>query len=89
MVEPATDTSAPATAPWICGVRTKPRRLIVDERGDPMPPRHLGYLGWRGISGELSLVVDVLTEPSHYGPPDEYRLEPHGTLPCNWTRKNG
>jgi dTDP-4-dehydrorhamnose 3,5-epimerase len=47
------------------------------------------YHGWKCISTETSLVVNVPTEPYHYDAPDEYRLEPHGTLPYDWTRKDG
>jgi dTDP-4-dehydrorhamnose 3,5-epimerase and related enzymes len=49
----------------------------------------LVYHGWKCISLEPSLVVNVTTEPYHYSDPDEYRLEPHGTLPYDWTRKDG
>lgn len=49
----------------------------------------LVYHGWKCISNEMSLVVNVPTEPYHYKNPDEYRLEPHGTLPYDWTRKDG
>ncbi len=47
------------------------------------------YHGWKCISVEPSLVINVPTEPYHYGSPDEYRLEPHGTLAYDWSRKDG
>jgi dTDP-4-dehydrorhamnose 3,5-epimerase len=50
---------------------------------------NLVYHGWKCISPEMSLVVNVPNEPYHYTEPDEYRLEPHGTLPYDWTRKDG
>jgi len=50
---------------------------------------NLVYHGWKCISTEPSLVVNVPTEPYQYSDPDEYRLEPHGTLPYDWTRKDG
>lgn len=50
---------------------------------------NLVYHGWKCISGEMSLVVNVPNEPYRHGEPDEYRLEPHGTLPYDWTRKDG
>jgi dTDP-4-dehydrorhamnose 3,5-epimerase len=50
---------------------------------------NLVYHGWKCISTEPSLVVNVPTEPYTYDDPDEYRLEPHGTLPYDWTRKDG
>jgi dTDP-4-dehydrorhamnose 3,5-epimerase len=50
---------------------------------------NLVYHGWKCVSQETALVVNVPTEPYHYAAPDEYRLEPHHTLPYDWTRKDG
>ena len=50
---------------------------------------NLVYHGWKCISVEPSLVINVPNEPYNYAEPDEYRLEPHGTLPYDWTRKDG
>ncbi|HET7696529.1 MAG TPA: dTDP-4-dehydrorhamnose 3,5-epimerase family protein [Vicinamibacterales bacterium] len=50
---------------------------------------NLVYHGWKCISVEPSLVLNVPTEPYKYDDPDEYRLEPHGSLPYDWTRKDG
>ena len=50
---------------------------------------NLVYHGWKSISQDLALVVNVPTEPYHYGEPDEYRVDPHDTLPYDWTRKDG
>jgi dTDP-4-dehydrorhamnose 3,5-epimerase len=50
---------------------------------------NLVYHGWKCISPEPSLVVNVPTEPYRYSDPDEYRLDPHGTLPYDWSRKDG
>ena len=50
---------------------------------------NLVYHGWKCISPEMSLVVNVPNEPYRYSDPDEYRLEPHGTLPYDWTRSDG
>ena len=50
---------------------------------------NLVYHGWKCISSEVSLVVNVPTEPYHYAEPDEYRIAPHDTLPYDWTRKDG
>ena len=50
---------------------------------------NLVYHGWKCISPEVSLVVNVPTEPYHYAEPDEFRLDPHDTLPYDWTRKDG
>jgi dTDP-4-dehydrorhamnose 3,5-epimerase len=50
---------------------------------------NLVYHGWKCISPESSVVVNLTTEPYHYAEPDEYRLDPHDTLPYDWTRKDG
>jgi len=50
---------------------------------------NLVYHGWKCISTEPSLVVNVPTEPYRYDDPDEYRVAPHGTLPYDWTRQDG
>ena len=47
------------------------------------------YHGWKCISPEPSLVINVPSEPYHHGSPDEYRLDPHGTLSYDWSRKDG
>lgn len=47
------------------------------------------YHGWKCISLEPSLVLNVPSEPYRHEAPDEYRLEPHGTLPYDWSRKDG
>ena len=50
---------------------------------------NLVYHGWKCISTDMSLVVNVPNEPYHYDDPDEFRLEPHGALPYDWSRKDG
>lgn len=50
---------------------------------------NLVYHGWKCISTEVALVVNVPSEPYHYDDPDEFRLAPHGTLPYDWSRKDG
>ena len=47
------------------------------------------YHGWKCISVEPSLVINVPTVPYDYANPDEYRLAPHGTLPYDWSRQDG
>jgi dTDP-4-dehydrorhamnose 3,5-epimerase len=49
----------------------------------------LVYHGWECIGLEPSLVVNVPDEPYNREEPDEYRLEPHGTLAYDWSRKDG
>jgi dTDP-4-dehydrorhamnose 3,5-epimerase len=50
---------------------------------------NLVYHGWKCISPEVALVVNVPTEPYRYAEPDEFRIEPHGTLAYDWSRKDG
>jgi dTDP-4-dehydrorhamnose 3,5-epimerase len=50
---------------------------------------NLVYHGWKCVSVEPSLVVNTTTEAYDYDAPDEYRLEPHGTLPYDWSRRDG
>ena len=50
---------------------------------------NLVYHGWKCISPEPSMVVNVPNEPYRYADPDEFRLEPHNTLNYDWTRKDG
>ncbi len=50
---------------------------------------NLVYHGWKCIGGEVAIVANVPTEVYRYDDPDEYRLAPHGTLPYDWSRKDG
>jgi dTDP-4-dehydrorhamnose 3,5-epimerase len=50
---------------------------------------NLVYHGWKCISTEVAMVINVPTEPYIYAQPDEFRLAPHDTLPYDWTRKDG
>lgn len=50
---------------------------------------NLVYHGWKCVSPEVSTVVNVPTEVYQYDDPDEYRLEAHGSLPYDWSRKDG
>jgi dTDP-4-dehydrorhamnose 3,5-epimerase len=49
----------------------------------------LVYHGWKCISPEMALVVNIPDEAYNREAPDEERLAPHGTLPYDWTRKDG
>jgi dTDP-4-dehydrorhamnose 3,5-epimerase len=49
---------------------------------------NLVYHGWKNIAEQVALVVNLPTEPYVYADPDEFRLEPHGTLPYDWSRKD-
>ena len=50
---------------------------------------NLVYHGWKCISVEPALVVNVPDEPYRRDDPDEHRVEPHGVLPYDWTRTDG
>jgi len=50
---------------------------------------NLVYHGWKCISQDTALVINVPTEPYAHDDPDEFRLDPHGTLPYDWSRKDG
>ena len=35
------------------------------------------------------LMINVSNEPYQRAEPDEYRLEPYGSIACDWTRNDG
>jgi dTDP-4-dehydrorhamnose 3,5-epimerase len=46
--------------------------------------------GFKGISQEMTLIVNVPTELYNYEQPDEYRLPAHtDQIPYDWVRKDG
>jgi dTDP-4-dehydrorhamnose 3,5-epimerase len=46
--------------------------------------------GFKGISQEMALIVNVPTELYNYDQPDEYRLPAHtDQIPYDWTRRDG
>ena len=46
--------------------------------------------GFKGISQETALLVNVPTELYNYDNPDEYRVPPHtDQIPYDWARKDG
>jgi dTDP-4-dehydrorhamnose 3,5-epimerase len=48
------------------------------------------YHGWKCISEEEAIIINIPTEVYAHGAPDEYRLPPHGTeIPYVWARKDG
>jgi dTDP-4-dehydrorhamnose 3,5-epimerase len=48
------------------------------------------YHGWKCVSVEEALVINVPTEPYDRENPDEYRLDPHENhVPYKWERKDG
>ena len=50
---------------------------------------NLTYHGWKCVGTDPGLVINVPSEPYNHEDPDEFRLEPHGTLPYDWSRKDG
>ena len=49
----------------------------------------LVYHGWKCISPDTAMVINVPSEPYLYAEPDEFRLAAHDSLPYDWTRKDG
>ena len=48
------------------------------------------YHGWKCLSQEEALVINVPTEMYDHAHPDEQRLDPHKSeIPYDWTRKDG
>ena len=48
------------------------------------------YHGWKCISEEEAIIVNIPTEVYCYTSPDEHRLPPHGKdVPYDWSRKDG
>ncbi|MHB8093446.1 MAG: dTDP-4-dehydrorhamnose 3,5-epimerase family protein [Candidatus Aminicenantales bacterium] len=46
--------------------------------------------GWKCVSAEEAVIVNVPTEPYDYAKPDEQRLDPHeNDIPYDWKRKDG
>lgn len=46
--------------------------------------------GWKCVSPEEAVIVNVPTEPYDYVHPDELRLDPHANdIPYDWERKDG
>ncbi len=51
-------------------------------------PRQIWH-GFKCISENECLVINVVTECYRYDQPDEYRRPPHGELPYDWNRSDG
>ena len=48
------------------------------------------YHGWKCISEEEAIVINIPTEPYDRKSPDEFRLDPHtNRIPYIWERKDG
>ncbi len=52
-------------------------------------PRDVQH-GWKCVSPEEAIIVNIPTEPYDHAHPDEHRLPPHdGPIPYDWSRKDG
>jgi len=52
-------------------------------------PREV-YHGFKCISDEEAIVINIPTNTYNYKSPDEYRVDPHkNSIPYNWGRKDG
>jgi len=50
----------------------------------------LVFHGFKCISGEEAIVINVPTEVYRYDDPDEFRVHPHeNDIPYEWGRKDG
>jgi dTDP-4-dehydrorhamnose 3,5-epimerase len=48
------------------------------------------YHGFKGISAEMTLIVNIPTKTYNYSEPDEYRLPANTSeIPYDWNRKDG
>ncbi|MCD6232644.1 dTDP-4-dehydrorhamnose 3,5-epimerase family protein [Candidatus Aerophobetes bacterium] len=48
------------------------------------------YHGFKCISGEEAIVINIPTNTYNYKNPDEYRIDPHcNDIPYDWGRKDG
>ncbi|MCX5803122.1 MAG: dTDP-4-dehydrorhamnose 3,5-epimerase family protein [Proteobacteria bacterium] len=48
------------------------------------------YHGWKCISEEEAIVINIPTEPYNRKKPDEYRIDPYiNNIPYKWERKDG
>ena len=46
--------------------------------------------GMKGIGAEPAFLLNLTTEPYNHADPDEFRVPPHdGTIPYDWTQKDG
>jgi dTDP-4-dehydrorhamnose 3,5-epimerase len=53
-----------------------------------IPP--LVYHGFKTISQEEALLINVSTQPYRHDAPDEFRVHPHeNDIPYKWARKDG
>ncbi len=53
-----------------------------------IPPRV--YHGFKCISVEEAIILNIPTNTYNYDEPDEYRLDPHNScIPYDWSRKDG
>ena len=64
--------------------------LIGDHNPLLVQVPHRIHHGWKCISEEEAIIINIPTEVYTYSAPDEYRLPPHGNdIPYDWSRKDG
>jgi dTDP-4-dehydrorhamnose 3,5-epimerase len=63
--------------------------FLGDEHRALVQVPNLVYHGWKCIGPDVALVVNVPSEVYDYADPDEFRVEAHGVLPYDWSRKDG
>ena len=51
----------------------------------------LTWHGWKCVSVDEAMILNLVTEPYNHADPDEHRLPPHdsGVIHYDWTRKDG
>jgi len=48
------------------------------------------YHGWKCVSAEEALIINIPTQTYRYDKPDEFRIDPHiNKIPYSWERKDG
>jgi len=48
------------------------------------------FHGWKCVSAEEAMVINLTSELYNYGDPDEVRVDPHkNEIPYDWTRRDG
>jgi|SRR5579871_1698758 len=65
--------------------------FIGDHNAQLIVVPRLCYHGWKCVSLNEAMILNLVTEPYQHAAPDEYRLDPHdnGLIPYDWSRKDG
>ena len=67
------------------------KEFFIGEKNPSVVVIPCGVLhGMKGIGAEPALLLNLTTEPYNHADPDELRVPPHdGTIPYDWTQKDG